>query len=195
MKIFEFTDNGIVTTDSNSGQNCWFVMQTDYNKALKTKDFLDGASIDCIVPMHYQEVTKRGKMSRELVAACDNDVFIYTNKEQLRWIKKHLPYLNYVKCGKPNGCKLEKMIVSIDKDEARVFKIMTEHYLDSIVIIDTEDVNLNNSEYIVPKSGVFKEELLMIADVKGIDGKCVVTTLCGSMAIVIKSPASELTMV
>ena len=30
----------------------------------------------------------------------------------------------------------------------------------------------------------------MIADVKGIDGKCVVTTLCGSMAIIIKSPAT-----
>ena len=82
------------------------------------------------------------------------------------------------------------MIVSIDKDEARLFKIMTEHYLDSILIFDAEDVNLDDSEYIVPKSGVFKEELLLIADVKGIDGKCVVTTLYGSLAIVIKSPVA-----
>ena len=81
MKIFEFTDNGIVTTDSNSGQDCWFVMVTDYNKALKTKEFLENNSIDCLVPMHYQEVTRRSEKSRELVAVGDNEVFIHTNIE------------------------------------------------------------------------------------------------------------------
>ena len=168
-------------------------MQTDYNKALKTKDFLDGASIDCIVPMHYQEVVKRGKKTRELVSAGDNDVFIYTNKEQLRWIKRHLPYLTYVKVSHNNG-KFEKMIVSIGKEEARLFKVINEHYLDSVVIVDDEDVNWSDFVSIVPKSGILKGEPLFVVDVKGY-GKCTAATLCSDIVIAITSPAPELTMV
>lgn len=193
MKIFEFTENGFVTTDSNSGQNCWFVMQVSSNKAVKTKEFLEQNSIDCIVPMQYQEVIKRGKKCRELVSACDNEVFIYTNKEQLRWIKKHLPYLTYVKIAYNND-KFEKMIVSIDKDEAKLFKVINEHYLDSVVIVDDEDVNWSDFVSIVPKSGILKGEPLFVVDVKGY-GKCAVATLCSDIVIAITSPASKLTVV
>lgn len=192
MKIQAFEDNGLVTFDSNGGEKCWFVMHSPANKATRTKDFLDLNSIECIVPMHYQDIIRRGKTMRELVIGCDGFVFINTTKTELRWIKQQLPYLTYVKCCNGYDNKFEKMIVYVNNDQKRLFRKVSENYLEDIMVLDSSVVEFEENGYVVPTAGILKNEPLFVVSVEGISHRCLATRLNEDIVIVIKSLSPEL---
>ncbi|MFR9543252.1 MAG: transcription termination/antitermination NusG family protein, partial [Rikenellaceae bacterium] len=98
MEIYLNDDNRRIQIYEPASERChWYVMQTPRSKALRVKTFFEENGIEAIVPLHYQDVVRHGKVSRELVSALDDFIYINADLEKLRWIKKHLPYLTYVR--------------------------------------------------------------------------------------------------
>lgn len=171
----------------------YYVMTTPRNKALKVKQFLEENSIEAIVPMHYQDIMRRGKSSRELMTALDNSIYIKASLEQIRWIRKHLPYLTYVKEEDYSG-NWKKYRVYIETEIVELFRLLERDYISDFLIVDSEDVSDDNFTQICTKSGVFKDIPLFFENVKGVDHKCLTMILNYGTVIAVKSLTPEFFM-
>ncbi len=183
--------NGFVQSydESNKGAY-WYVLQTPRNKALAVKTFLEENSIGSIVPMHYQDVVRRGKTSRELVSALDNKIYIKAELETVRWVKSHLPYLTYANEELVNG-KRRKTRLFIENEILHFFRLLETNYLNDILIVSDEEVWDDNFTYLRTKSGMFKDIPLFFENVKEVSHKCLVMTLDYDIMIAVKSLTPE----
>lgn len=176
--------------DSAVEGSYYYVMSTPRIKAKSVKQFLDDNSIEAIVPMHYQEVVRRGKPSRELVSALYDEVYIKADLDRMRWIKRHLPYLTYVKVEEYGG-KLRKHQIYIENNIVELFQLLEANYLDDLLIVSSEDVSDDNFTQIDTTEGIFKDIPLFFERVKGIDYKCLTMTLYYGTVIAVKSLTPE----
>lgn len=190
---FVIKSKGDIIYDSREEGCYWFVMQTPPRKAVKVKEFLDENSIECIVPMHYQEVVRRGKVHRELVSALDNFIYINSSEEELRKLKKHLPYITYVKSGYP-GEKQSKHKIYIDREVVDFYRLLEQNYQDDIIIVSNEDISYDENISVTPKSGIFKDIPLFFESIKGIKNKCATLNLESDIIIAVKSLTPEMFM-
>lgn len=165
-------------------------MSTPRNKALKVKRFLEENSIEAIVPMHYQDVMRRGKTSRELVSPLYGEVYIKADLEKIRWIKKHLPYLTYAKEELHDG-SFKKYRVYIENEIVELFRLLESNYLDDILIVSSEDVSDDNFTQIYTNDGIFKDIPLFFENVKGVDHKCLTMILYYGTVVAVKSLTPE----
>ncbi|MFR9578277.1 MAG: hypothetical protein SNG45_05455 [Rikenellaceae bacterium] len=172
----------------------YYVMCIPPNKAVQVKKFLDDNSIEAIVPMHYQDVVRRGKTSRELVSTLYGEVYIKADLEKIRWIKKYLPYLTYVKVEESDG-KQKKYRVYIESEIVELFRLLEANYLDDLLIVSTDDVSDDNFTQIYTKDGVFKDIPLFFENVKGVDHKCLTMILYYGTVVAVKSLTLESFMI
>lgn len=184
---------GVSLYDPANEGSYWYVMQTPRNKALKVKMFLEENSIDAIVPLHYQDVVRRGEVSRELVSALDDLIYIKANLETLRYIKKHIPYLTYVKIENYKG-KWEKKQVYIENNIVDLFRLLEANYLADLLIVASDDVWNDDFTQIDTKGGVFKEIPLFFENIKGVYHKCFTMILDYGTVIAVKSLTPEVFM-
>ncbi len=191
MEVFlENGNGGFKLFDPVIEGSYYYVMSTPRNKALKVKQFLEDNSIEAIVPMQYQDILRRGKRSRELVSALNDEVYIKADLAQIRWVKQHLPYLTYVKVEDYNG-KLKKYKVYIEDEIIEFFRLLEENYLDDILIVSSDDVSDDSFTQIYPKDGIFKDMPLFFENVKGVDHKCLTMILYYGTVIAVKSLTPE----
>ena len=168
----------------------YYVMCTPRNKAVQVKRFLDDNSIEAIVPMHYQDVVRRGKTSRELVSPLYGEVYIKADLERMRWIKRHLPYLTYAKTEEYNG-KLKKYRVYIENEIVELFRLLEANYLDDMLIVSSDDVSDDNYTQINTADGIFKDIPLFFENVKGVEHKCLTMILYYGTVVAVKSLTPE----
>ncbi|MFR9545269.1 MAG: hypothetical protein SNJ29_06785 [Rikenellaceae bacterium] len=191
MEIYLNDDNRRTQIYEPASERChWYVMQTPRSKALRVKTFFEENGIEAIVPLHYQDVVRRGKVSRELVSALDDFIYINADLEKLRWIKKHLPYLTYVREEAFSG-RMKKYRVSIDNEIVEFFKILEANYLNDFLIVDRDDVSDDNFTKINTTGGMFKDIPLNFENVKGVDHKCLTMILNYDTVIAVKSITPE----
>ncbi len=165
-------------------------MHTPRNKAFRVKRFCEENGIDAIVPVHYQDVVCRGKVSRELVSALDDLIYVKADLERLRWIKRHLPFLTYVKTEKSDG-SWEKYQVFIEIEIVELFNLLEANYLADFLIVDSEDVTNDDFTQIDIDHGIFKGIPLFFENVKGVDHKCLTMILDYGTVIAVKSLTPE----
>ncbi len=65
---------GVKVYDPANDGGYYYVMYTPRHKVVQVKKFLDDNSIEAIVPMHYQDIVRRGRVTRELVAPLYGEV-------------------------------------------------------------------------------------------------------------------------
>ncbi len=180
----------VIAYDPATEGNYYYVLRTPRNKALRVKKFCQENNIDAIVPVHYQNVVYRGKVSRELVSALDNLIYVKADLERLRWIKKHLPYLTYVKTKKSDG-SWKKHQVFIESEIVELFNLLESNYLADFLIINSEDVSNDDFMQIDIDHGIFKDIPLFFENVKSIDHKCLTMILDYGTVIAVTSLTPE----
>lgn len=190
ITCFEDHNGRIKSYDKSKEGAYWYVLKTPSNKGLAVKTFLEENSIEAIVPMHYQDVVRRGKVSRELVSALDNKIYIKAELKTIRWVKKQLPYLTYVKEILFNG-KTVKSKLFIENEILHLFRLLEINYVDDIIIVSNEDIWDENHTYLYTKSGMFKDIPLFFEYVKGVPHKCLVMALEYNIIIAVKSLTPE----
>lgn len=191
MDIFvEDCRGGVQLYEPEAEGGYWYVMQTPRNKALRVKTFFAENGIEAIVPLHYQDVVCRGKLSRELVSALDNYIYVKADLERMRWIKRHLPYLTYVKEESFDG-RMQKYQAYFGNEIVDLFRLLETNYLGDMMIVDSEDVSDDNFTQIIAKDGILKDIPLSFECVRGVDHKCMTMTLDYGVVIAVKSLTPE----
>ncbi|MFR9543061.1 MAG: hypothetical protein SNJ29_15370 [Rikenellaceae bacterium] len=191
MEIYLEDGNGVAKLyDPAVEGNYYYVMCAPPNKALQVKQFLEDNSIEAIVPMHYQDVVRRGKTSRELVSPLYGEVYIKADLAKMRWIKKHLPYLTYAKEKAFDGT-LKKYRVYIKNEIVELFRLLEANYLDDLLIVSSDDVTNDNFTQINTKDGIFKDIPLFFENVEGVDNKCLTMILDYGTVVAVKSLTPE----
>lgn len=181
---------GVIAYDPATEGSYYYVLRTPRNKALRVKLFCEENGIEAIVPLHYQDVICRGKVSRELVSALDDFIYIKADLERLRWIKKHLPYLTYVKTKESDG-SWKKHQVFIETEIIELFKLLESNYLNDLLIVDSDDVTNDDFMQIDIDHGIFKDIPLFFENVKGVDHKCLTMILDYGTVIAVRSLTPE----
>ncbi|MFR9627786.1 MAG: hypothetical protein SNJ31_08610 [Rikenellaceae bacterium] len=157
---------------------------------MRVKRFCAENGVDAIVPVHYQDVVCRGRVTRELVSALDDLVYVRADLERLRWLKKELPYLTYVKTQRGDG-GWTKHRIFIEREIVELFNLLGSNYLDDFLIVDSEDVTNDDFMQIDIDHGIFKGIPLFFESVKGVDHKCLTMTLDYGTVIAVKSLTPE----
>ncbi len=181
---------GFKLYDRAAEGNDYYVMCTPRNKAVQVKKFLDDNSIEAIVPMHYQDVVRRGKTSRELVSPLYGEVYIKADLEKIRWIKKHLPCLTYAKEELFDG-SFKRYKVYIENEIVEMFRLLEANYLNDLIIVSSDDVTNDNFTEIYTKDGIFKDIPLFFENVKCLDHKCLTMILYYGTVVAVKSLTPE----
>ncbi len=181
---------GVKVYDPANDGGYYYVMCTPPNKALQVKQFLEENGIEAIVPLHYQDVVRRGKTSRELVSPLYGEVYIKADLTTMRWIKKHLPYLTYAKIEEYNG-KWKKYRVYIENEIVELFRLLEANYLDDLLVVSSDDVSDDSFTYIYTEDGIFKDIPLFFENVKGVDHKCLTMILYYGTVVAVKSLTPE----
>lgn len=181
---------GAIAYDPATEGGYYYVLRTPRNKALRVKRFCKENGIDAIVPVHYQNVVYRGKMSRELVSALDDLIYIRADLERLRWVKKHLPYLTYVKALQNDG-SWKKHQVFIETEIIELFNLLEANYLADFLIVDSDDVTNDDFMQIDINHGIFKDIPLFFENVKGVEHKCLTMILDYGTVIAVTSLTPE----
>lgn len=190
MEIFTLEHGNIVEYNPFVMGYTWYVMYSPDNKGLKVREYLASKSIEAIVPLQYQEVVRRGKVSIELAGTTDSLIYIYANKSKMFEIKRDLPYLRYAKSGYPGGA-MEKVTVNIDREVVDLYRLLENNYQSDMVIVSDEDVWDDNYTCITPESGIFKDIPLIFENVKGLEHKCLTMNLSYGVVVAIKSLTPE----
>ncbi|MFR9543847.1 MAG: hypothetical protein SNJ29_14565 [Rikenellaceae bacterium] len=191
MEIYlEDGTGGFRLYDRAAEGSYYYVMCTPPHKALQVRQFLQENGIEAIVPLHFQDVVRRGKTSRELVSALDNKVYIKADLDKMRWIKKYLPYLTYVKEEEYDD-KWKKCRVYIENEIVDFFRLLEANYQNDFLIVDREDVSDDNFTHINTNDGIFKDIPLFFENVKGVDHKCLTMALDYNIVIAVKSLTPE----
>ncbi|MFI3306601.1 MAG: transcription termination/antitermination NusG family protein [Rikenellaceae bacterium] len=186
--------SGFRLYDQTAEGSYYYVMSTPPHKTLQVKQFLEENGIEAIVPLNYQDVVRRGKTSRELVSVLDNKVYIKADLTKIRWIKKYLPYLTYVKVEEYDG-KWKKYRVYIENEIIELFRLLEANYLNDLLIVTSDDISDDNFTQIYTKDGIFKDIPLFFENVKGVDHKCLTITLDYSTVIAVRSLTLESFMI
>ncbi len=186
----EDSKGGVKLYDRVAEGSYYYVMCTPPSRALQVKNFLAENGVEAIVPLHYQDVVRRGKTSRELVSPLYGEVYIKADLEKLRWIKKHLPYLTYAKEELFDGT-FKKYQVYIENDVIELFRLLESNYQDDLLIVSSDDVSDDNFTQININHGIFKEIPLFFENVKGVDHKCLTMVLYYGTVIAVKSLTPE----
>ncbi|MFR9592707.1 MAG: transcription termination/antitermination NusG family protein [Rikenellaceae bacterium] len=181
---------GVSLYDPATVGSYWYVMQTPRNKALRVKTFFEENGVEAIVPLHYQDVVRRGKTTSELVSALEDFIYIKADLEKMRWIKKHLPYLTYVREEKFDG-RRKKYRVYLDNEVVDFFRLLEANFLDDFLIVDSEDVSNDIYTQINTDGGMFENIPLFFENVKGVDHKCLTMILDNWTVIAVKSITPE----
>ena len=73
----------------NPKQTCWFPMRVTYGRELVIKAYLDKASIENFIPMHYEFIEIKGERVKKLVPAINNLIFVRHTQEKLTELKMY----------------------------------------------------------------------------------------------------------
>lgn len=86
----------ICLTMSGEEGKKWYAMRATYRRELVAKKALEGASVECFVPMVYCMRIIGGRRRRSLEPAIHNLIFVRAEKGFLQDFKRNLPYLQYM---------------------------------------------------------------------------------------------------
>ena len=67
----------------------WYPMRVTYGREIVIKEFLDKAEIESFLPMRYDIIETKDGISRELVPAVSNIIFIRSTQKELTYMKMY----------------------------------------------------------------------------------------------------------
>lgn len=161
--------------------DAWYAMRVTYNRVMVAKALLDRVNVRNFVPMRYKERVVCGKKVRELVPAISNLIFVYSNTQQLRELKRKMDYLQYI----VNSRTKEKIIVP----QLQMQRFMEVQEVDNehILWFAPQDVNFSKGMNVRVIDGQFKGYEGTLVKVKGARDKRVVVAIEGVIAVAMAS--------
>lgn len=150
----------------------WFAMSAPYQREMKAKAELEKHSIPCFVPMRMSAVRHRtGKISKELVPAVHNLVFVHSTRELLQQVKQTIPFIQYLT--RPYSGK--NIPITVPDKEMQQFISVTESYNERLIFLTPEEVHLEKGTPVRIIGGPFD----------GIEGTFVKVKGCRNRRVVI----------
>lgn len=68
----------------------WYPIRVTYGREMKLKSYLDTLGIYSFIPMHYVEIVKNGKKTKNLTSVIKNLIFIQSTRKSLDLLKPEL---------------------------------------------------------------------------------------------------------
>lgn len=159
-------------------ENGWYAIRVTYSRELKLRDYLEGKSIKCFLPMRYEVKTIKGKKTRKQVPVIHNLIFIYSTRVQLDEIKPKTEYfagMRYIMD------KSENTPIVIPNNEMQNFIMVSETMDEQLQYISTDKIKLIKNDQVLITGGLF---VGVIGCVIGTKRNCrVVVSIQGFMAV------------
>lgn len=167
----------------------WFAMSAPYRRELKAKSFLDSLGIECFIPMRYKAVKKRnGTMSRELLPAIHNLIFVHTFRHTAQQIKQDLPYLQWL----TRHIDGRNIPITVSDMEMEQFISVTRNYNEHLIYLRPEELDLNNGTPVRILGGPFDGVEGTFMKVKGSRRKRVVVMIKGIVGVAMAEVTPDL---
>lgn len=162
-------------------EKCWFAMRATYGRTLKAREFLSEKGIKTFVPMRYAAEVTGMRSVKKLVPVMPNIIFVYTEPNVIKEVKKKADYLQYI----TNGRTGDKITVPI-KDMER-FIAACGTYDEHLLWLHENDINIEKGKSVRITGGIFKGQEGILMKVKGARDKRVVVIIKGVMAVALAS--------
>jgi len=180
-------DTQSVISDVRSQRNAfdantpvWWAMSAPYQRELKAKAALDKLGIENFVPMRYQAVRKRtGSMSRELLPAIHNLIFVRGSKPCVSQAKKDILWLQWLT--RPEDGK--NVPVTVPDKDMEQFIAVTNTYNEHLIYIQPDEIDLRKGTPVRILGGPFNGFEGTFIKVKGSRKKRVVVMLKGIVGV------------
>ena len=158
----------------------WWAMSAPYQRELKAKAALDKLGIENFVPMRYQAVRKRtGSMSRELLPAIHNLIFVRGSKPCVSQAKKDILWLQWLT--RPEDGK--NVPVTVPDKDMEQFIAVTNTYNEHLIYIQPDEIDLRKGTPVRILGGPFNGFEGTFIKVKGSRKKRVVVMLKGIVGV------------
>lgn len=158
----------------------WWAMSAPYQRELKAKAALDKLGIENFVPMRYQAVRKRtGSMSRELLPAIHNLIFVRGSKPCVSQAKKDILWLQWLT--RPEDGK--NVPVTVPDKDMEQFIAVTNKYNEHLIYIQPDEIDLRKGTPVRILGGPFNGFEGTFIKVKGSRKKRVVVMLKGIVGV------------
>ena len=192
----EMRDTQSITTDVRSQRNVddltiplWWAMSAPYRRELKAKAVLDNLGIENFIPMRYQAVRKRtGSMSRELLPAVHNLIFVRGTKQCISRAKQDITWLQWL-TRQENGKNIQLTVPDRDMEQ---FIAVTRTYNEHLIYIRPDEVDLRKGAPVRILGGPFNGLEGTFVKVKGVRNKRVVVMLKGIVGVAMAEITSDL---
>lgn len=121
----------------------WFAMSATFGRALKAKEYLEGKSVRCFVPMKYEIVCRKNlPPTRKLIPAIKNLIFVYTSQEILQKLKSQVPYLQYLTQAQ-NG---KNVPITVPQKQMQPFIELCQTHHEKLTYIALDEIDLKKGE-------------------------------------------------
>lgn len=156
-------------------------MRVTFRRELNIKQLLDEQAIDNFIPMRYEIRVKNKKKKRILMPVVHNLIFVHTQPETIKRIKKDIPYLQYMTI-QEEGCR--KPIIVPDK-QMKQFIAVAGTNDEHLIYMETKDINLAKGTKVRIHGGLFDGQEGVYIRPKGMKKKRVVVAIEGVIAVAI----------
>lgn len=183
------TNSGSHSNVSDQEHAIWFAMSAPYRRELKAKSFLESLGIECFIPMRYKAVKKRnGTMSRELLPAIHNLIFVHTFRHTAQQIKQDLPYLQWL----TRHIDGRNIPITVSDMEMEQFISVTRNYNEHLIYLRPEELDLNKGTPVRILGGPFDGVEGTFMKVKGSRRKRVVVMIKGIVGVAMAEVTPDL---
>lgn len=167
----------------SSGTAQWFAISAPYQRELKAKQELEKRGIRCFVPMRVSAVRHRtGSISRELIPAVHNLVFVYSTKELIQQTKQTIPFIQYIT--RPENGK--NVPITVPERDMQRFISVTETSNEHLIFLRPEEINLEKGTPVKILGGPFDGIEGTFVKVKGYRNRRVVITVRNLLGVALE---------
>ncbi len=77
------TGNGVSVENGHDATKQWYVLRVSYGRTAKAKEVIESKGIECYAPLHYKQITKRGKKRIVTDFLLPSFIFVHSTFEQI----------------------------------------------------------------------------------------------------------------
>lgn len=155
----------------------WYAMRATYRRELDAMRLLEKETLGCFIPMQYKISIKKGKKVRALVPVINNLIFVHARPSELKRVKSHVPYLQYI-----TDTRSGQKIIVPDSQMQR-FIAVSGTYSDHLLYFQPDELNLSKGTKVRIISGEFEGQEGVFLKVKGARDRRVVVEIQGVIAV------------
>jgi transcription antitermination factor NusG len=75
--------NGVSVENVSDASKQWYVLRVSYGRTSKAKEVIESKGIECYAPLHYKQITKRGKKRIITDFLLPSFIFVHSSSEQI----------------------------------------------------------------------------------------------------------------